>query len=160
MFVFHPVVCVVTDLKVLPDCEFRALYAQPRVVKTYAGYRQVHESRVYPKDDTTFKRSTRPDRGNTVILKQVSAYSADLGVLTQHFSVFYLIHLVGRCSPPPTVIFELCTFLASKPHYWTTWLPTHAPLTPPIIFYPSSTCRYTQTWSYPLSRLQNLTLNL
>ena len=64
---------VVTDLNVLPTCEFSAVYAQPRVVKHYSGIYQVHASKVSPRDETWFKNWRRKDRGNPVISNVVSS---------------------------------------------------------------------------------------
>ena len=61
----------VTDLKVLPECEFTAVYAQPRKVAHLKGFYQVHETNVYPKDESWFKHFKKADKGNTIIKKEV-----------------------------------------------------------------------------------------
>lgn len=73
MYIRHMTYCTwlvlhaVTDLDVLPGCYFSADYAKPRVVKQYKGIYQIHESRVYPRDKTWFKKGDKSDKGNPVI---------------------------------------------------------------------------------------------
>ena len=66
--------CSVTELDVLPPCEFRPAYAQKRRVKKYNGVYQVHESKIYPKDETWFHNWHKRDKGNPEIGKDVSEY--------------------------------------------------------------------------------------
>ena len=62
---------IVIELEVLPSCEFKPAYAQPRKVKKYEGVYQVHESKVYPKDDTWFHMWHKAEKGNAEISKEV-----------------------------------------------------------------------------------------
>lgn len=66
-------VYAVTDLKVLPLCEFQALYAQPRKVKWYSGHKQVYQSKVSYRDLTWFNNIKKADKGNSVMEKGVSS---------------------------------------------------------------------------------------
>ena len=63
--------CTVTDIDVLPLCDFKPAYAQKRRVKKYNGVYQVHESRVYPKDETWFHNWHKKNNGNPEISKEV-----------------------------------------------------------------------------------------
>lgn len=76
--------CVVTDLDVLPACGFQASYAQPRNVKQYTGYKQVHQSKVFPKDKTWFSNGKKADKGNPVIDENVSGGSAFMNIFIDH----------------------------------------------------------------------------
>ncbi len=61
----------VSELDVLPQCEYKSLFAYPRRVKAYTGVNQVKGSYVYPKDDTWFNNWHKKDKGNSVIEKEV-----------------------------------------------------------------------------------------
>ncbi len=68
---WSPCAHTVSDLDVLPLCDFKALYAYPHRVKAYTGVNHVKGSYVYPKDDTWFKNWHQNDKGNAVIEKKV-----------------------------------------------------------------------------------------
>eukprot|EP00731_Ephydatia_muelleri_P026583 Em0018g683a len=55
---------VVSDLSVLPSCEFSAGYVSKHRVKRFRGVYEVFESSVYPVDETWFYRRNTPDIGN------------------------------------------------------------------------------------------------
>jgi len=63
----------ITDLVVLPNCDFHPTYTSVHHVPTYKGIYEVFESAVYPPDNTWHKNSYRPDKGN----KRVDSAVAD-----------------------------------------------------------------------------------
>ena len=65
---------VVTDLKVLPDCEFQSFYAQDRK----EGYQHVKMSNVYPSDDTLQKNYKKIEKANILVDAKVRRCSQAL----------------------------------------------------------------------------------
>ena len=82
---------IVTDLRVLPACHFKAIYAQPREVKHYTGYRQVHQTRVHPADETSFKNRRKKLKGNPVIESKVSVH----GLLCISPSIIIMVDFIS-----------------------------------------------------------------
>lgn len=65
----------VTDLDVLPTCEYTSLYAKPHKIKPYHGVYEVRESKVSLRDDTWYKHWKKKDKGNPLINKEVSNHN-------------------------------------------------------------------------------------
>ena len=62
----------VTDLDVLPHCEFTAVYAHPHKVTSLRGPSEVKPSKVHPKDETWYHNFKKADAGNALIAHEVS----------------------------------------------------------------------------------------
>ena len=56
----HTHAYAVTKLDVLPFCNYKAAYSEPRTIEHYKGWRQVRESSVYPNDETWTSNMLRP----------------------------------------------------------------------------------------------------
>lgn len=52
----------ITKLDILPFCNFKASYTEPRTIKKYEGWKQVRESLVYPNDETWTGNMLRPEK--------------------------------------------------------------------------------------------------
>ena len=109
-------VYIVTDLDVLPLCEFNPAYARPRTVNEYRGWKQVHESKVYPYD-----RTGSMNTGNAEISKKVY----DLCIMHVYTSLLNLQFVLIHFGYLYISIMSLCiTGYKGVPciHYIASWL--------------------------------------